>query len=70
MLMRTTAIPTYQIVGAHWAPASMVIIDHLKYRRIGGKTVYEQTAIKIDRPSLKPLPDSVYTKDYLERVSP
>lgn len=68
-LMRTTAIPTYQKAGERWLPASLVIVDHLVFRNIGGKTEYERTTITIKNPSLKTLPDSVYTKEYLERVS-
>jgi len=68
-LMRTTAIPTYQRVGVRWLPASMVIQDHLRAKKIGGKTEYERTTVKITKPSLSALPDTVYTKEYLERVS-
>lgn len=67
-LMRTTAVPTYQKAGERWIPATVVILDHLVFRNIGGKTEYERTTISIKNPSLKPLPDSVYTKEYLERV--
>ena len=68
-LMRTTAIPTYQRVGDRWVPLMMVIVDNLKSRVIDGRTEYERTTVTISKPSLKALPDSVYTKDYLERVS-
>jgi len=68
-LMRTTAIPSYQKVGDRWLPMSMVIVDHLKYKTIGGKMEYERTTVTITQPSLKKLPDSTYTKEYLEKVS-
>lgn len=68
-LMRITAIPTYQRVGGSWVPARMVIQDQLRARTVGGKTEYERTSVTISKPSIKPLPDAVYTKDYLERVS-
>lgn len=68
-LMRTTAIPTYQKIGGRWIPAMMVIVDHLRSKNIGGKQVAEQTKVTVSKPSLNPLPDTVYTKDYLERVS-
>lgn len=68
-LMRTTAIPNYQKLGVRWLPASMVIVDHLKFRKIGSTIDYERTTITIRKPSLSPLPDSVYTKEYLERVN-
>jgi len=67
-LMRTTAIPTYQKVGERWLPVTIVILDHLVFRNIAGKTEYERTTITIKNPSLKTLPNSVYTKEYLERV--
>ncbi len=68
-LMRTTAIPSYQKVGERWVPMSMVIVDHLKSRTVGGKVEYERTTVTVSGPSLKKLPDSTYTKEYLERVS-
>ena len=68
-LMRTTAVPTYQKVGSRWIPAQMVIVDHLRSKRIEGKLESERTTITVTKPSLKPLPDTTYTKEYLERVS-
>ncbi len=68
-LMRTIAIPSYQKIGPRWLPASMVIIDHLQSKSIQGKIEYERTSVTITKPSLKALPDTIYTKDYLERVS-
>jgi hypothetical protein len=68
-LMRTSAIPSYQKVGTKWVAAGMVILDHLKAKTISGKTEYERTTVTIKKPSLSTLPDSVYTKEYLEKVS-
>ena len=68
-LMRTSAIPSYQKVGTKWVAAGMVILDHLKARTISGKIEYERTTVTISKPSLSTLPDSVYTKEYLEKVS-
>ncbi|MCL2793157.1 MAG: outer membrane lipoprotein-sorting protein [Spirochaetaceae bacterium] len=68
-LMRTTAIPTYQRVGDKWLPVTMVILDHLVFQNIGGRREYERTTITIRDPSLQTLPNSVYTKEYLERVN-
>lgn len=67
-LMRTTAIPSYQKLGSRWLAMSIVIQDHLKSKQVGGKTEYERTTVTITKPSLAPLPDSVYTKEYLQRV--
>lgn len=68
-LLRTTAIPSYQKLGEKWVPQSIVILDHLRSRKVGGAVEYERTSVTVSKPSLKPLPDTVYTKDYLERVS-
>jgi len=68
-LMRTTAIPSYQKLGERWLPLTMVIIDNLKFRTIAGKIEYERTTVTVSKPSLKRLPDSTYTKEYLEKVS-
>lgn len=68
-LMRTTAIPSYQRVGARWLPLSMVLLDHLHSRRINDRIEYERTTISIAKPSLTALPDSLFTKEYLERVN-
>ena len=68
-IMRTTAIPSYQKVGIKWVPLTLVIVDHLNSKKIGGKTEYERTYVKIKKPSLSDIPDTVYTKEYLERVN-
>ncbi len=68
-LMRTTAIPSYQKVGDKWVAAGMVILDHLKMKKIGDKIEYERTTVTIKKPSISTLPDSVYTKEYLEKVT-
>lgn len=68
-LMRTSAIPSYQRVGTKWVAGGMVILDHLKSKKIGGKTEFERTTVTIRKPSISTLPDSVYTKEYLELVS-
>ena len=67
-LLRTIAIPSYQKVEAKWVPVSMTILDHLMKRTVNQKTVFERTVVTISKPSLKPLPDDVYTKEYLQRV--
>lgn len=68
-ILRTVAIPSYQKMENKWLPASMVIIDHLQFKSVNGKVEYERTTVTISKPSLKALPDTVYTKDYLERVA-
>ena len=68
-LMRIVAMPTYQRVGARWLPVTVVIVDTLKSKVVNGRTEYEQTTIEISKVSVKPLADSLYSKEYLERVS-
>jgi len=68
-LMRTTAVPSYQKVGKLWVPQSLVILDHLNSKVISGKTEFEKTTITVKNPSLADIPDSVYTKEYLEKVN-
>ena len=68
-LMRTSAFPSYQKVGNRWVPARIIIQDHLVFRKVGDKTEYERTTVDIKNPSLNKQPDSLYTKEYLERVN-
>ena len=68
-IMRTSAFPSYQKVGKRWVPAKIIIQDHLVFRKVGGKIEYERTTVDIKNPSLKKQPDSLYTKEYLERVN-
>jgi len=68
-LMRTSAIPRYQKVADRWVPVNIVIQDHLVFRRVGDKTEYERTMVTIKNPSLNKQPDSLYTKEYLEKVN-
>jgi len=68
-LMRVTAIPRYQRISDKWLPLQMVMLDYFRSRRINGKVEYERTTITISRPSISDLPDSLFTKEYLERVS-
>lgn len=68
-LMRTTAIPSYQKLGERWLPQSMVILDHLRSKRVGDRIEYERTSIQISKPTTRPQPDSLYTKEYLEKIA-
>jgi len=68
-LLRTTAMPTYQKVGDRYVPASMLIVDAIRGKTIGGKFLNEKTQITIARPSLERQPDALFTKAYLEKVS-
>lgn len=68
-LMRVTAIPQYQRISDKWLPAKMVMLDYFRSKRINNKIEYERTSITISRPSVAELPDSLFTKEYLERVN-
>jgi outer membrane lipoprotein-sorting protein len=60
-LIRTIAIPKYQTVSGRFVPLSMLIVDNLK--------VGEKTQISFAEVSVSKLPDEVFTKAYLERMS-
>jgi outer membrane lipoprotein-sorting protein len=68
-LLRTLLIPTYQGIGDRFVPRTIVIIDNLKGKTIDGKFVGDRTQITISKPSLAKLPDNLFTKAYLEKVS-
>lgn len=68
-LLRTTIIPFYQNVGQKMFPKKMLYIDHLVGAKIDGKFQPEKTQITIEKTSLEDLPDSVFSKSFLESVS-
>ncbi len=71
--LRTTAIPSYQLIKTgdknYSIPASMLIQDNLKGKKISGKVQYEQTQITIRNVEFAKVSDTVYTKPYLEMMS-
>jgi outer membrane lipoprotein-sorting protein len=60
-LMRTTLIPNYARAGETYVASTLIITDEL----VAGK----KTSITLASISVAPLPDSVFTKAYVERVS-
>ena len=60
-LLRTTLIPNYARAGAQLVPSRVIFVDEL----VKGK----KTSILLSEISLAPLPDSVFTKAYVERVN-
>ncbi|GAB6091628.1 outer membrane lipoprotein-sorting protein [Spirochaeta dissipatitropha] len=68
-LMRTTAIPSYRRLENQFVPVNIVIVDALQGRMIDGRFRNERTIISVAKPSLRDLPDLVFTQAYLERVS-
>jgi len=67
-LLRTTAIPVYNKIGDRYIPKSILFIDALKGAIVNGKFVHEKTQITINKPSLDPIEDSVFSKSFLESV--
>ena len=68
-LLRTTAIPSYQLIGSRSIPVSMLIVDNLKGKKINDKMQYEKTQITIKNVSFAKQKDSVFTKSFFEMMS-
>ena len=72
-LLRTTAIPSYQILqskGRTYAiPEKMLLIDNLRGKKINGKVHYEKSQVTISKISFDKVENIVYTKPYLEMMS-
>jgi outer membrane lipoprotein-sorting protein len=60
-LMRTSLYPSYARAGGNVIPTKMIFIDEL----VEGK----KTTINITNISVEDLPDSIFTKSYVERVN-
>lgn len=60
-LMRTSFYPNYTRVGENFLPAKILIVDELEEG--------ERSQITMRDPSIAQLPDSVFSKAYLERVN-
>lgn len=60
-LLRSALIPNYAKVGSAYVATSMILIDEL----VAGK----KTQITLKNISIQNLPDSVFTKSYMERVN-
>ncbi|MFP4383108.1 MAG: outer membrane lipoprotein-sorting protein [Spirochaetia bacterium] len=60
-LMRTVYYPKYTIVGEKILPRQVLIVDEINK---GEKTQYTMS-----EASTEPIPDSVFSKNYLERVN-
>lgn len=72
--LRTMVVPKYQFVTKTGSsvqvpvPASMVLQDNLRGKKINGKMEYEKTLISIFNVGFSNLEDSIYTKPYLEMM--
>jgi hypothetical protein len=68
-LLRTSAIPDYYQIGGRFIPKQILFVDALRGAVINGKFVNERTQITIDKPSLKKVADSTFSKTFLETVN-
>ena len=60
-LMRTSYFPKYVKVGEKFVPSQILIVDNLQEG--------EKTQLTMKNPSTASLPDSVFSKAYIERVN-
>ncbi len=60
-LLRTLLFPRYATVGGRAVPSQILIVDNINEG--------ERTQITLRDPSVASIPDSVFTRAYLERVS-
>jgi hypothetical protein len=68
-LLRTSAFPDYHQIGSRFVPRRILFVDALRGAVINGEFVNEKTQITISKPSFEKVPDSVYSKTFLETVN-
>jgi outer membrane lipoprotein-sorting protein len=68
-LLRSSAIADYWRIGSRYIPKQILFVDALRGATISGSFVNERTQITITKPSFKDLPDSVFSKTFLETVN-
>ncbi|GHU41529.1 hypothetical protein FACS1894190_09740 [Spirochaetia bacterium] len=68
-LLRTSAMPEYRKIENRYVPKTIIFIDALRGTTINGKFVSEKTTISIDKVKFGKLPDSTFSKQFLETVS-
>jgi outer membrane lipoprotein-sorting protein len=68
-LLRITAIPDYYEVDGYFIPKKLLFVDALRGAKIDGKFRNERTQITITQPTFSSLPDSVFSKSFLENVT-
>jgi outer membrane lipoprotein-sorting protein len=68
-LLRTSAFPDYYQIGDRFVPKRVLFEEALRGAVIDGKFVHERTQITINRPSFARVPDSTYSKTFLESVN-
>jgi outer membrane lipoprotein-sorting protein len=68
-LLRTSAFPEYHQLGNRFVPRRILFEEALTGAVINGSFVHERTQITINQPSFARLPDSTYSKTFLESVN-
>jgi outer membrane lipoprotein-sorting protein len=68
-LLRTSAIPEYVTINGRYVPKRILFVDALRGATISGRFVNEETQITISQPSFEKVPDSVFSKTFLEQVN-
>lgn len=68
-LLRTTAMPSYQIYKSYAVPDKILFVDNLRGKQIEGKMQYEKTQITITNVSFARQKDATYTKRFVEMMN-
>jgi outer membrane lipoprotein-sorting protein len=68
-LLRTTALPEYVTINGRYVAAKILLVDALRGATINGTFIHEETQITISKPSFEKMPDSVFSKTFLEQVN-
>jgi hypothetical protein len=68
-LLRTSAMPDYYHIAGRYVPRQIFIVDELRGSQINGVFVNEKTQINISMPSFNNVPNSVFSKSFLETVN-
>lgn len=68
-LLRTTAMPSYQLYKNYAVPDKILFVDNLRGKQIGGKMQYEKTQITITNVSFAKQKDVTYTKRFVEMMN-
>lgn len=68
-LLRVTAVPDYQRKGEKQIPEKIYFIDMLEGAEIDGEFVNERTIVTVNDASFEPVSNSVFSKNFLERMS-
>ncbi|MDC7223922.1 MAG: outer membrane lipoprotein-sorting protein [Spirochaetales bacterium] len=68
-LLRISVFPSYHRLGENFVLHKVLYVDHLEGAMVNGKFENETTQVSIESPSLTTLPDFVFSKTFLERMS-